>query len=178
MRLCKQVRFIQGTDLNDLEQKLNKSLMDGAELGGIDIQSLTGAIIVTEYVGEIKKTLLDELEDEFGRHTCNECPYFTENTDKRCKWQICERHGKKVKAGSSCCADFYREEGAREIPENQRENEGVRPSRRGCSGVAESIPASSVRPLEWAKQVPSVGVRIAFGIPSHTDGGIIQGGLK
>lgn len=76
MRLCKQVKFVQGTDIQDLQDKLNEALLNGAELGGIDIASLTGAIVVTEYVGDIKKTLLDELEDEFGHHSCHECPFL------------------------------------------------------------------------------------------------------
>ena len=179
MRLCKQVDFIRGEDLNDLKSKVNDALMKGAELGGIDIQSLTVAIVKTEVVGEIKKTLLDELEDTFGRHTCAECPFFTESADRRTKWHRCGRtEGKKVQRSTSCCADFYREEGAREIPEDQGKDERVRPSRGGCRGMAQGIPASGVRPLEWSKQVPSVGVRIALGFPPYTDGRVIQGGLK
>ena len=178
MRLCKQVEFIQGDDLNDLKSKVNQALMDGAELVNVDTSNLIGTIVVTIYVGEIKKTLLDELEDEFGRHTCGECPLLKENADRRCKWHTCERSGKKVQRSTSCCADFYREEGAREIPEDQGKDERVRPSRGGCRGMAQGIPASGVRPLEWSKQVPSVGVRIALGFPPYTDGRVIQGGLK
>ena len=157
MRLCKQVRFIQGDNLQDLERKLNEALMDGAELGGIDIQSLTGAIIVTEYVGEIKKTLLDELEDEFGRHTCGECPFLKENTDRRCKWHTCEKSGKKVQKSTSCCESYYREE-KNEIPEDKGEDERIRPARRGCRGVAEGITASGLRPIQWTEQISSIGM--------------------
>lgn len=171
MRKCKQVRFIQGADLNDLERKLNDALMDGAELGGIDIASLTGAVVVTEYVGEIQKTALDELEDELGRHNCEECPFFEESTDKRRKWHICTKHNKKVQKASRCCTAYYeikREEGRSEVSEDQGKNERVRFESRGCRGMAEGITAGRVRPTEWTKQVQTIGMRIPFGILKDT----------
>ena len=178
MRLCKQVDFIQGTDIQDLKEKLNKALLNGAELGCIDIASLTGAIVVTEYVGDIKKTLLDELEDELGRHSCEECPFFVESTDRRKKWHECAKHGKRVMRSSACCVDYYREEGLREISENQGEDERVRCEGRGCSGVAEGVAPSGVRQIEWSEQVPTPGMRIAIDIPQHPTGRIIQGGAE
>lgn len=176
MKKCRQVRFIQGTDLNDLENKINQALLDGAELGGIDIPSFRCALIVTEYVGEIKKTLLDELEEAFGRHTCEECPFFKENTDKRCKWHKCTKTGQKVMKTKSCCADFYRKE-KDEIPENQGKNEGVRLQGRGRRGLAEGIPSSGLRPFQWSEQIPAPGMRIPFDIPQDPGGRIVQGGL-
>lgn len=158
MKKCKQVHFVEGTDLKDLERQLNEALLDGAELGGIDIASLTGAVIVTEYVGDIKKSALDELEDEMGRHTCAECPYFKESTDKRKKWHTCNKEGKRVQKTSSCCIAYYellRKEAGSEIPKDQGKNEGVRRESRGRRGLAESFPASRIRPTEWAKQVPT-----------------------
>lgn len=178
MRLCKQVKFVQGTDIHDLQEKLNKALLNGAELGGIDIASLTGAIVVTEYVGEIKKTLLDELEDQFGHHSCEECPFFVESTDRRKKWHECAKHGKRVMRSSPCCVDYYREEGARDISENQREDERVRCEGRGCRGVAESIPASGIRQAQRTEQIPSSGMRITFDILQDPTGRIIQGGAE
>lgn len=178
MRLCKQVRFIQGKDIQDLQEKLNEALLNGAELGCIDIASLTGAIVVSEYVGDIKKTLLDELEDEFGHHSCQECPFFVESADKRKKWHECEKHGKRVMKTSSCCVDYYREEAESEISENQREDERVRCEGRGCRGVAESVAPSSVRQIERKEQVPTVGMRIAIDIPQDSTGRTIQGGAR
>lgn len=175
MKKCKQVHFVEGTDLKDLENKINEALRDGAELGGIDIASLTGAIIVTEYVGDIKKTLLDELEDELGRHECGECPFFKESTDKRKKWTVCEK-GKRVQRTSCCCTAYYetlREEETSEVSENQRKDERVRRESRRCSGVAESVPASRLRQTEWSEQIPSVGMRIAFGVLQDTNRRII-----
>lgn len=181
MRKCKQVHFIQGTDLNDLEAKLNEALLEGAELGGIDIASLTGAIIVTEYVGEIKKTALDELEEELGRHNCSECPFFEESTDKRRKWHTCTKEGKKALKDSNCCTAYYeliREEVKSEVSDYQGEDEGEQDECRGCGGIAESISAGGVRQAERKKQVPSTGMRITFGIIQDSAGGIIQGGVK
>lgn len=170
MKKCKQVHFIKGTDLSDLENKLNEALMDGAELGGIDIATLTGVIIVTEFVGESKKTALDELEDELGRHNCEECPFFAESTDKRRKWQTCEK-GKRVQKSTPCCIAYYdliREEAESDLSENQGEDEGVRLESRGCGGVAKGIPASGLRQTEWEKQVPTLGMRIPVGVSKDT----------
>lgn len=178
MRLCKQVDFIKGTDIQDLKEKLNKALLNGAELGCIDIASLTGAIVVTEYVGDIKKTLLDELEDELGRHSCEECPFFVESTDRRKKWHECAKHGKRVMRSSACCVDYYREEGARDLSENQGEDERVRCEGRGCRGLAEGIAPSGVRQTKRTEQVPTLGMRIAIDIPQHSTGRIIQGGAE
>lgn len=171
MKKCKQVHFIKGKDLKDLEQKLNEALMDGAELGGIDIASLTGAIVVTEYVGDIKKTALDELEDELGRHNCEECPFFVESTDKRKKWHTCEK-GKRVQKSTSCCIAYYehiREEVKSDLSEDQGKNEGVRFENRGCRSLAEGITAGRVRQTEREKQIPSVGMRIPLGISKHPE---------
>lgn len=178
MRLCKQVDFIQGTDIQDLKEKLNKALLNGAELGCIDIASLTGAIVVTEYVGDIKKTLLDELEDELGRHSCEECPFFVESTDRRKKWHECAKHGKRVMRSSACCVDYYREEGARDLSENQGEDERVQCEGRGCRGLAQGIAPSGVRQAKWTEQVPTLGMRIAIDIPQDPTGRIIQGGAE
>lgn len=180
MKKCKQVHFIKGTDLSNLENKLNEALMDGAELGGIDIASLTGAIVVTEFIGEIKKTALDELEDKLGRHNCEECPFFTESTDKRKKWHTCEK-GKRVQKSTPCCIAYYdliREEAESDLSENQGEDERVRLEGRGCSGMAESITSSRIRQIEWEKQIPTLGMRIPFGIPKDSTGGTIQGGTR
>lgn len=180
MKKCRQLYFITGADLNDLENKLNEALMDGAELGGIDIASLTGAIVVTEYVGDIKKTALDELEDELGRHNCEECPFFVESNDKRKKWHTCEK-GKRVQKSTPCCIAYYeliREEETSDLSENQGEDERVRLEGRGCSGMAESITTSRIRQIEWEKQIPTLGMRIPFGIPKDSTGGTIQGGTR
>lgn len=175
MKKCKQVHFVEGKDLKDLEQKLNEALMDGAELGCIDIASLTGAIVVTEYVGDIKKTALDELEDELGRHNCEECPFFVESTDKRKKWHTCEK-GKRVQKSSACCIAYYeliREEETSDLSENQGKNERVRREGRGCRSVAESFTAGGVRQTEWEKQIPTIGMRIPLGIPKDTAGRVV-----
>lgn len=161
MRICKQVKFIKGESLDDLQAKLNEALLEGAELKAIDIQTLTGAVIVTEYVGEIQKTELDLLEEEFGCHNCEECPFFKESTDKRRTWHTCTKEGKKVKKTSHCCPAYYkliRKEEARDISKDQREDARVRCEGRGCSGVAEGITASGVRPIQWTEQISSVGM--------------------
>lgn len=176
MKKCKQVHFVEGKNLQDLEQKLNEALRDGAELGGIDIASLTGAIVVTEYVGDIKKTLLDELEEELGHHNCAECPYFEESTDKRKKWHTCTKHSKKVQKTSLCCIAYYeliREEETSDLSENQGKDERVRLEGRGCRSLAESITAGGVRQTEWEKQVPTFGMRIPRGIPKDTAGRVV-----
>lgn len=175
MKKCKQVHFVKGTDLSDLENKLNKALMDGAELGGIDIASLKAAIVVTEYVGDIKKTALDELEDELGRHNCSECPFFTESADKRRKWHTCEK-GKRVQKSSACCIAYYeliREEAESDLSENQGKDERVRPKGRGRGGLAESITAGGVRQTEWSVKVPTIGVRIPRGVLKDTAGRVV-----
>lgn len=180
MKKCKQVHFIKGTDLSDLEKKLNEALMDGAELGGIDIASFTGAIVVTEYVGDIKKTALDELEEKLGRHNCEECPFFVESNDKRKKWHTCEK-GKRVQKSTPCCIAYYdliREEAGSDLSENQGEDERVRLESRGCSGVAEGISASGLRQIKRSKQIQTVGVRIPVGVPKHPAGGIVRGGAR
>ena len=177
MRKCKQIKFIQGDNLDDLENKINQYLKDGAELGGIDIPSLIGAVIVTEYVGEIAKTRLDELEETFGRHICGECPFFKENPDRRCKWHMCGGTGRKVLRSSRCCETFYREE-TYEISEDQRENERVRFEGGGCRGVAQGIATSDIRQAQRTEQIPTIGMRIPVGILKDTTGRVIQGGVR
>lgn len=180
MRICKQVKDIQGETLKDLKDKLNEALLEGAEIVAVDIQSLTALITVTEYVGEIEKTELDLLEEEFGCHNCAECPFFEESTDKRRKWHTC-KEGKKVQKTSRCCSAYYetiRKEVKSEISEDQREDGLLRCEGRGCSGMAEGIESSGVRPLEWEKQVPTIGTRIPLGILKDTAGRVIQGGER
>lgn len=175
MKKCKQVHFVEGKDLKDLENKLNEALMNGAELGGIDIASLTGAVVVTEYVGDIKKTALDELEDELGRHNCSECPFFVESNDKRKKWHTCEK-GKRVQKTTPCCIAYYeslREEAESDLSENQGEDERVRREGRGCRSLAESIAPSDIRQTEWAKQIPTFGMRVSVGVPKDTAGRVV-----
>ena len=175
MKKCKQVHFVEGTDLKDLENKLNEALMEGAEFGGVDIASLTGAIVVTEYVGDIKKTALDELEDELGRHNCEECPFFVESTDKRKKWHTCKK-GKRVQKSTPCCIAYYeliREEETSDLSENQGKDERVRRESRGRGGVAEGITAGGVRQTEWSVKVPTFGMRIPRGVPKHTTGRVV-----
>lgn len=173
MRKCRQVKFIRGKDLDDLENKINQALMEGAELGGIDIPSLIGAVVVTEYVGEITKTKLDELEEMFGRHTCGECPFFMENLDRRCKWHECERTGKRVLRSSRCCETFYRNEEEYEISEDQGKNERVRFEGRGCRGMAQGIPASGLRQTQWTEQIQTLGMRITVDIPQDATGRVV-----
>lgn len=181
MRICKQVKDIQGETLKDLKDKLNEALLEGAELKAIDIQTLTGAVIVTEYVGEIEKTELDLLEEEFGCHNCAECPFFKESTDKRRTWHTCTKEGKKVKKTSHCCSAYYkliREEEKSEISEDQRDDGLLRFESGRRSGMAEGIESSGIRPLEWEKQVPTIGTRIPLGILKDTAGRVIQGGER
>lgn len=180
MRICKQVKDIQGETLKDLKDKLNEALLEGAEIVAVDIQSLTALITVTEYVGEIEKTELDLLEEEFGCHSCEECPFFEESTDKRRKWHTC-KEGKRVQKTSRCCPAYYetiRKEVKSEISEDKRENGLLRCEGRGCSGMAEGIESSGLRPLEWEKQVPTIGTRIPLGILKDTAGRTIQGGER
>lgn len=172
MRKCKQVHFIHGDSLDDLECKMNGALVEGAEFGGVDITTLTGIIVVTEYVGEIKKTALDELEDELGRHNCAECPFFEESTDRRKKWHSCSKHGKKVQKTSSCCIAYYellREEVESEISEDKGENEGVRREGRGYGSLVKGVTASRIRPAEREVKVPTLGMRIPRSIFRDTE---------
>ena len=180
MRICKQVKDIQGETLKDLKDKLNKALLEGAEIVAVDIQSLTALIIVTEYVGEIEKTELDLLEEEFGCHNCEECPFFEESTDKRRKWHTC-KEGKRVQKTSRCCSTYYktiRKEVKSEISEDKRENGLLRCEGRGCSGMAEGIKSSGIRPLEWSLKVPTIGEGIPFDILKDTAGRVVQGGER
>ena len=175
MKKCKQVHFVEGKDLKDLEQKLNEALRDGAELGAVDLSLCVAMVVVTEYVGDIKKTALDELEDELGRHNCSECPFFVESTDKRKKWHTCEK-GKRVQKSSACCIAYYetlREEAESDLSENQGKDERVRLEGRGCGSLAESFTAGGVRQTEWEKQVPTFRVRIPRGIPKDTAGRVV-----
>ena len=175
MRKCKQVKTIRAKDLNELETKLNEALRDGAELGAVDLSLCIAMIVVTEYVGDIKKTALDELEDELGRHNCSECPFFVESTDKRKKWHTCEK-GKRVQKSSACCIAYYeliREEETSDLSENQGKDERVRLEGRGCRSLAESFTAGGVRQTEWEKQVPTFGMRIPRGIPKDTAGRVV-----
>ena len=175
MKKCKQVHFVEGKDLKDLEQKLNEALRDGAELGAVDLSLCVAMVVVTEYVGDIKKTALDELEDELGRHNCSECPFFVESTDKRKKWHTCEK-GKRVQKSSACCIAYYetlREEAESDLSENQGKDERVRLEGRGCRSLAESFTAGGVRQTEWEKQIPTFGVRIPRGVPKDTAGRVV-----
>lgn len=181
MRICKQVKFIKGESLDDLQAKLNEALLEGAELKAIDIASLTGAVIVTEYVGEIQKTELDLLEEEFGCHNCAECPFFEESTDRRKTWHTCTKEGKKVKKTSHCCTAYYellREEGKSEISEDQRDDERVRLEGGRCSGMAESVTASRVRQTKRTVKIPSFGDAISDGAFKDTARRTIQGGER
>lgn len=175
MKKCKQVKTLRAKDLTELETKLNEALRDGAELGAVDLSLCIAMIVVTEYVGDIKKTALDELEDELGRHNCSECPFFAESNDKRKKWHTCEK-GKRVQKSSACCIAYYeliREEETSDLSENQGKDERVRLEGRGCRSLAESFTAGGVRQTEWEKQVPTFGMRIPRGIPKDTAGRVV-----
>ena len=175
MKKCKQVKTLRAKDLTELETLINKELMEGAELGAIDLALCVAMVVVTEYVGDIKKTALDEMEDELGRHNCEECPFFVESTDKRKKWHTCEK-GKRVQKSSACCIAYYeliREEETSDLSENQGKDERVRLEGRGCRSLAESITAGGVRQTEWEKQIPTFGVRIPRGIPKDTAGRVV-----
>ena len=175
MNKCKQVKTLRAKDLTELETLINKELMEGAELGAIDLALCVAMIVVTEYVGDIKKTALDELEDELGRHNCSECPFFVESTDKRKKWHTCEK-GKRVQKSSACCIAYYeliREEETSDLSENQGKDERVRLESRGRGGVAESVTAGGVRQTKWEKQIPTIGMRIPLGIPKDTAGRVV-----
>lgn len=175
MKKCKQVKTLRAKDLTELETKLNEALRDGAELGAVDLSLCIAMIVVTEYVGDIKKTALDELEDELGRHNCSECPFFVESTDKRKKWHTCEK-GKRVQKSSACCIAYYeliREEETSDLSENQGKDERVRLEGRGCRSLAESFTAGGVRQTEWEKQVPTFGMRIPRGVPKDTAGRVV-----
>ena len=181
MRICKQVKFIKGESLDDLQNKLNTALFCGAELKAIDIQTLTGAVIVTEYVGEIKKTELDLLEEEFGCHNCEECPFFEESTDKRKTWHTCTKEGKKVKKTSHCCPAYYkliREEEESEISEDQRDDGLLQCESGRRSGLAEGVKSSGIRPLEWSVKVPTIGEGIPVNVFEDPGRRIIQGGER
>lgn len=156
MKRIKQVQFITG---DDLERIINERLADGDELIAVDIASKTAVLMTTTIVGEIEKTALDELEDAFGRHSCGECPLFNQPTDRRCKWSVCDR-GKKVTKDSRVCTAYYltREEEESEISKDQREDARIRPQGRGCSGVAQGLATSGVRPTQWTEQIPSLGM--------------------
>ena len=175
MKKCKQVKTLRAKDLTELETLINKELMEGAELGAIDLALCVAMVVVTEYVGDIKKTALDELEDELGRHNCEECPFFVGSNDKRKKWHTCEK-GKRVQKSSACCIAYYeliREEETSDLSENQGKDERVRLEGRGCGSLAESITAGGVRQTKWEKQVPTFGMRIPRGIPKDTAGRVV-----
>ena len=175
MKKCKQVKTLRAKDLTELETLINKELMEGAELGAIDLALCVAMVVVTEYVGDIKKTALDEMEDELGRHNCEECPFFTESTDKRKKWHTCEK-GKRVQKTTPCCIAYYeslREEAESDLSENQGEDERVRREGRGCRSLAESIAPSDIRQTEWAKQIPTFGMRVSVGVPKDTAGRVV-----
>ena len=175
MKKCKQVKTLRAKDLTELETLINKELMEGAELGAIDLTLCVAMIVVTEYVGDIKKTALDELEDELGRHNCSECPFFVESTDKRKKWHTCEK-GKRAQKSSTCCIAYYeliREEETSDLSENQGKDERVRLEGRGCRSLAESFTAGGVRQTEWSVKVPTFGMRIPRGIPKDTAGRVV-----
>ena len=175
MKKCKQVKTLRAKDLTELETLINKELMEGAELGAIDLALCVAMVVVTEYVGDIKKTALDELEDELVRHNCEECPFFVESTDKRKKWHTCEK-GKRVQKSSACCTAYYeliREEETSDLSENQGKDERVRLEGRGCRSLAESFTAGGVRQTEWEKQIPTIGMRIPLGIPKDTAGRVV-----
>ena len=181
MRTCKQVKDIQSNTLEDLKDKLNEALLEGAEIVAVDIQSLTALITVTEYVGEIKKTQLDLLEEEFGCHNCEECPFFEESTDKRKTWHTCTKEGKKVKKTSHCCSAYYkliREEEESEISEDQR-NDGLLQCESGRrSGMAEGLKSSGIRQAKRSVKVPSVGTRTPVNVFKDPGRRIIQGGER
>ena len=180
MRICKQVKFIKGESLDDLQAKLNEALLEGAELKAIDIASLTGAVIVTEYIGEIQKTELDLLEEEFGCHHCEECPFYEEPTDRRKKWSECGK-GRRVQKLSCCCTAYYellREEVKSEISEDQRDDERVRLEGGRCSGMAEGVTASRVRQTKRTVKIPSFGNAISVGAFKDTTRRTIQGGER
>lgn len=181
MKTCKQVKDIQGNTLEDLKDKLNEALLKGAEIVAVDIQSLTALITVTDYVGEINKTELDLLEEEFGYHNCEECPFFKESTDRRKTWHTCTKEGKKVKKTSHCCPAYYkliRKEEARDISEDQR-NDGLLQCESGRrSGMAEGLKSSGLRQTKRSVKVPSVGTRIPVNVFEDPGRRIIQGGER
>ena len=107
-----QYEGVQTTDLDTLIQRMNEYMRrhaDGHPVGRWERDSGQFFGVVEYTVDErVPETVLERLEQDFGKHYCCECPCLMTDTDKRKKVYPCSIGGCS-RTDSPCCEWFYKQ---------------------------------------------------------------------
>jgi len=104
----KRVIAIQTTTAEEFNAAINAELSarESPEITFITSVPFT-AYVSYEEVTEVPETLAEAYELRGDARTCQECPYFLRNEDKRYKWHYCTLKQRKVTAGAGACETYY-----------------------------------------------------------------------
>lgn len=152
MKREKRTKFIEANSGKELETLMNDSLKGLVNAQVQIFGKYEACIIYDEIIYEEEKTIADFFEEAGCGANCSECPYFTEPTDGRVKWTVCEKAHRRITKDSKACDSYYLER-RRNVPETGRENERAgmeheRPGERfenavGWETLLEGIPQES-----------------------------------
>lgn len=104
-----QVVCISESNASDFQIKMNEAL---SHLPNPEI-TLDKCIPFTAYIiykvkRDVPESVLELLELIDGDpHTCVECPYYEEPSDKRMKWGICKIKLERMRLDNRACERFY-----------------------------------------------------------------------
>lgn len=109
----KQVACISETNAHAFEQKTNAILAGiiNPEIILDKVKPFTAYIFynIRKDVPETVLELLEMLDTDGGRATCEKCPHFVRSTDRRRKWHTCDHDGQPTRADSRACEVYYME---------------------------------------------------------------------
>lgn len=150
MKREKRTIFIEAESGKELEALMNETLK-GLVNAQVQIFGKYEACIVYDEIicEEEEKTIADLFEEAGCGAKCSECPYYTEPTDGRVKWTVCEKAHRRVSKDSRACDSYYLER-RNDVSEVRRDDEEERVGHQPLGGlhkviVVEGIPQEKRR---------------------------------
>lgn len=91
-----KVKFVIGTDLQDLQDSLN-SYLDSIRGAEVNVKyDLDRLMVIVEQLGVAKSSVC----------RCCDCVFYDPSEDRKAPWGLCHRHGERVKFSNKKCNDF------------------------------------------------------------------------
>lgn len=91
-----KVKFVIGTDLQDLQDSLNSYLNSIKETEVNVKYDLDRLIVIVEHDGCSKESVC----------RCCDCIFYDPSEDRRTPWGLCQRRGERTKFNRKSCGDF------------------------------------------------------------------------